>query len=81
MFVNCMIVRIISNQIKNPNLFNFTGSKHFFDYLRKCGEGSVDKFMKISEKPSWNKSITLVNIGNRKRQDAFNYEGESFREK
>ena len=71
----------ISNQIKNPNLFNFPGSTHFFDYLRKCGADSVDKFMKISEeKPSWNKSITLVNIGNnRKRQDAFNYEGESFR--
>ena len=57
------------------------GSKPFFDYLRKSGVGSVDKFMKISEKPSWNKSITLVNIGNRKRQDAFNYEGESFKDK
>ena len=64
------------SQIKDKNIFNFTGSKHFFDYLRRIGSGSVDQFLKISDKPSWNKTYTLVNIGNKKKQDVFNEEGE-----
>lgn len=36
----------------------------------------MDQFLKISDKPSWNKTYTLVNIGNKKKQDVFNEEGE-----
>ena len=63
--------KVLSYQI-NIYIFNFTGSKHFFDYLRRIGSGSVDQFLKISDKPSWNKTYTLVNIGNKKKQDVFN---------
>ena len=65
-------------KIDDKNLFNFPGSKHFFDYLRKEGAGSVDKFLKMSGKPSWNKTYTFVNIGNKKKQDLLNLEGENY---
>ena len=32
--------------------------------------------MKASEKPSWDKTYTLVNIGNKKKQEVHNEEGE-----
>ena len=34
----------------------------------------MDQFLKASEKPSWDKTYTLVNIGNKKKQEVHNEE-------
>ena len=52
-------------QLGDKDVFNFNGATYFFDYLRKEGDNSVDKYLHLDEKSSWKKSITLVNLDNK----------------
>ena len=37
--------KTISNKIGDDDVFFFSGSKYFFDHLRREGEGAVDKYI------------------------------------
>ena len=40
---------------------------YFFDYLSREGPDGVDKYLRLQEKSSWKKSITIVNHANRRK--------------
>ena len=53
-------VRRLIHQVGEKNIFEFNGSKHFLDYLRKDGPESIDKYLAPEEKrSSWKKAITI----------------------
>ena len=56
--------KTIINKINEEDVFFFSGSKYFFDHLRKEGEGSVDAYLKGKEK-SFRATTTLANIKKR----------------
>ena len=45
----------------------FPASMYFFDYLSREGPDGVDKYLRLQEKSSWKKSITIVNHANRRK--------------
>ena len=40
---------------------------YFFDYLSREGPDGVDKYLRLQEKSSWKKSITIVNHAKRRK--------------
>lgn len=57
---------LFSNQIGGKDLFEFSGAKYFFDFLRRGGRNSVDNYLRIDQKSTWKKSIFLVNLESRR---------------
>ena len=55
------------SQIGERSIFSFPGSMYFFDYLSREGPDGVDKYLRLQEKSSWKKSITIVNHANRRK--------------
>ena len=53
--------KTILNKISNEDVFFFSGSKYFFDHLRKEGAGSTDAYLNGDEK-SFRVTTTLANI-------------------
>ena len=56
--------KTILNKIEDEDLFFFSGSKHFFDHLRKEGKGSTNAFLTGKEK-SFRGHVSLTGIMHR----------------
>ena len=56
--------KTIINKISDEDVFFFSGSKYFFDHLRKEGTGSVDSYLKGEDK-SFRATTTLAAIKRR----------------
>ena len=56
--------KTILNKISHQDVFFFKNSKHFFDFLRKDGSESVEKFLKNENKFKYAVSLkTITNAG------------------
>ena len=61
--------KTILNKISDEDVFFFSGSKYFIDYLRKQGDKSIDSFISDDDsEKNWKKTFTLVSLSNKKGQ-------------
>ena len=59
--------KTILNKVDPDEVFFFSGSKHFIDYLRKQGSGAVDAFIQDDNTDkNWKKTFALVNLNAKK---------------
>ena len=64
--------KTIGNKIKDQDVFFFSGSKYFFDYLRSEGNSAVDSYLNGAGK-SFRATTTLAAIKRRSVKE--NYKG------
>ena len=59
--------KTILNKVDPDEVFFFSGSKHFIDYLRKQGSGAVEAFIEDDNTDkNWKKTFALVNLNTKK---------------
>ena len=63
--------KTIINKISDEDVFFFSGSKYFFDHLRKEGIGSVDSYLNGEDK-SFRATTTLAAIKRRSVKEKMN---------